>query len=124
MNRDVRNDEYWNPLARDGAMMRPRKIQDEELAKIDTMTCGQLFNYIELVLDASTVMISMYHRWLLTIHPDNVRSGPTASAGGENMMIAIVTKLQNRLKGEQKFIFRINSTVFFIYVSRKSEDFR
>ena len=97
-----RDNEYWNPLARDGAMMRPRKIQDEELEKIDTMTCDQLFNYIELVLRSaeSPVFISMYHRWSLTIHPDDVRSGPTASAGGENMMIAIVTKLKNRLEGE------------------------
>ena len=76
MNRDVRNDEYWNPLARDGAMMRPRNFQDEELEKIDAMTNDQLFNYIELVLDAPTVFISMYHRWALTIHPDDVRSGP------------------------------------------------
>ena len=83
-----RDNEYWNPLARDGAMMRPRNFQDEELKKIDAMTNGQLFN------------LSMYHRWSLTIHPDDVRSGPTASAGGENMMIAIVTKLKNRLEGE------------------------
>ena len=100
MNRDVRNDEYWNPLARDGAMMRPGNFRDEELEKIDAMTSDQLFNYIELVLEAPSVSISRYHSLSLTVHPEDVRSGPTASAGGENMMIAIVTKLKNRLEGE------------------------
>ena len=111
MNRGVRNNEYWNPLEVAAKIpMRPENFRDEELEKIDAMTSDQLYNYTELVLDAPTEFISMYHRWSLTIHPDDVRSGPTASADGENMMIAIVTKLQNRLEGEQNFISRLNST--------------
>ena len=104
MNRDVRNNEYWNPLEVDGVMMRPGNFRDEELEKIDTMTSDQLFNYIELVLEAPTGAISMYHSMSATIDPGDVRSGPTASgkpsADGENMMIAIVTQLKNRLEGE------------------------
>lgn len=94
--------QYWNPLRPIRAWNPPQKIQDEEFERIDNMTSEQFFDYVKLVLRTPIASIKMSHQINIVDFDEDDEEEP--SAEGENMLVAILMNIQQRLEGEQNFI--------------------